>query len=85
MCSSDLVAGEGESLFERETITLEEGLSFASNPNNLLLALKGMSLTDEFTAPEERAGATKRPAPARAFAQPRPRPSAGASILDMIE
>src|ERR1051326_7511327 len=36
-------------MIERETVTLEEGLSFASNPNNLLLALNGMTLTDEFT------------------------------------
>src|SRR5438270_6170545 len=72
-------------MIERETITLEEGLSFASNPNNLLLALKGMTLTDDFNGPEERAAAPKRPAPARAFAQQRPRQAAGASMLDMIE
>jgi twitching motility protein PilT len=75
-------------MIERETVTLEEGLSFASNPNNLLLALKGMSLTDEFTAPEGHAGAgvSKRPAaPARGYSNPRPRPAAGSSMLDMIE
>ena len=72
-------------MIERETITLEEGLSFATNPNNLLLALKGMTLTDEFTAPEANAGASKRPAPPRAYTQPRPRPAAGSSMLDMIE
>jgi twitching motility protein PilT len=72
-------------MIERETITLEEGLSFATNPNNLLLALKGMTLTDEFTAPEANAGAAKRPAPPRAYTQPRPRPAAGSSMLDMIE
>jgi twitching motility protein PilT len=72
-------------MIERETVTLEEGLSFATNPNNLLLALKGMTLTDEFTAPEANASAPKRPAPPRAYTQPRPRPAAGASMLDMIE
>jgi twitching motility protein PilT len=72
-------------MIERQTVTLEEGLSFATNPNNLLLALKGMTLTDEFTSPEERAAAPKRPAPARPYAPQRPRPSAGASMLDMIE
>jgi twitching motility protein PilT len=72
-------------MIERETVTLEEGLSFATNPNNLLLALKGMTLTDEFTAPEANAGAPKRPAPPRAYTQPRPRPAAGSSMLDMIE
>jgi len=44
-----------------------------------------MTLTDEFTAPEANAGAPKRPAPPRAYTKPRPRPSAGASMLDMIE
>src|ERR1041385_1625919 len=72
-------------MIERETVTLEEGLSFATNPNNLLLALKGMTLTDEFTAPEANASAPKRPAPPRAYTQPRPRPAAGSSMLDMIE
>jgi twitching motility protein PilT len=72
-------------MIERETVTLEEGLSFATNPNNLLLALKGMTLTDEFTAPEANASAPKRSAPPRAYTQPRPRPAAGSSMLDMIE
>src|SRR5436309_331607 len=30
-------------MIESETVTLEDGLSFATNPNNLQLALKGMS------------------------------------------
>ena len=72
-------------MIERKTVTLEEGLSFATNPNNLLLALKGMTLTDEFTAPEANASAPKRPAAPRAYTQPRPRPAAGSSMLDMIE
>ena len=72
-------------MIERETITLEEGLSFATNPNNLQLALKGMSLTDEFNAPEGRAAAPKPPSPARGYPQQRPRPAAGSSMLDMIE
>jgi twitching motility protein PilT len=72
-------------MIERETITLEEGLSFATNPNNLQLALKGMSLTDDFNAPEGRAAAPKSPAPARGYPQPRQRPAAASSMLDMIE
>ena len=35
---------------EREVVTLEDGLSFATNPNNLQLALKGMSASDDFMA-----------------------------------
>ena len=72
-------------MIERETVSLEEGLSFATNPNNLLLALKGMSLTDEFSAPEGHAGAPARPAAARGYSKARPRPAAGSSMLDMIE
>ncbi|HEX3559928.1 MAG TPA: PilT/PilU family type 4a pilus ATPase [Pyrinomonadaceae bacterium] len=74
-------------MIEGETITLDDGLSFASNPNNLLLALKGMSLTDEFLTPEGQAGAgvSKRPAPARSYTNARPRPAADSSMLDMIE
>src|SRR5215211_7781079 len=35
-------------MIEAGTATLEDGLSFATNPNNLQLALKGMSATDDF-------------------------------------
>ena len=36
------------SLIERKVVTLENGLAFATNQNNLMLALKGMSNSDEF-------------------------------------
>ena len=36
-------------MIERQVITLEDGLAFATNPNNLQLALKGMSAADEFS------------------------------------
>src|SRR5207237_9242691 len=39
-------------MIETETVTLEDGLSFATNPNNLQLALKGMSASDDFLASE---------------------------------
>jgi hypothetical protein len=73
-------------MIEREAVTLEDGLSFATNPNNLQLALKGMSATDDFLAPEKSATAP-RPLGAR---RPLPpgvpqRPGAGSSMLDMIE
>jgi twitching motility protein PilT len=35
-------------LIEKNLITMEDGLSFASNQNNLLLQLKGLSSTEEF-------------------------------------
>jgi twitching motility protein PilT len=72
-------------MIERETITLEDGLSFATNPNNLQLALKGMSASDDFLASEQFKPAAKRPAAPRPFASATPRPAANSSILDMIE
>ena len=74
-------------MIEAGTITLDDGLSFATNPNNLKLALKGMSANDDFRPPESTSFTTKqRPAGARAFpaAPARPAP-AGSSILDMLE
>jgi len=35
-------------MIEKETITLEDGLSFATNQNNLLLQLKGLSTTEAY-------------------------------------
>ena len=35
-------------MIEKETITLEDGLSFATNQNNLLLQLKGLSSTEDY-------------------------------------
>ncbi|HWS87276.1 MAG TPA: PilT/PilU family type 4a pilus ATPase [Pyrinomonadaceae bacterium] len=74
-------------MIEEDTITLEDGLSFATNPNNLQLALKGMSATDDFRPAESTAYTAKRPAaaaPPRAFPTAPARPAAG-SMLDMLE
>jgi twitching motility protein PilT len=35
-------------MIERNIVTLEDGLAFATNQNNLLLALKGLSSTEDF-------------------------------------
>jgi len=65
-------------MIEREVITLDDGLSFATNQNNLLLQLKGLSSTEDY------ANATKRqPAPV-VVAPPVP-PNNPNSMLDMIE
>ena len=73
-------------MIEDGTVTLEDGLSFATNPNNLQLALKGMSATDDFRPAESPAFTAKRPAaaPARTFPTAPARPAAG-SMLDMLE
>ena len=75
-------------MIQREVITLEDGLSFASNPNNLLLALKGMSITDDFQAADapQAPPAKKPPAPAtRQFPSAPARTQTPQSMLDMIE
>ncbi len=35
-------------LIERKVITMDDGLSFATNQNNLLLQLKGLSSTEDY-------------------------------------
>ncbi len=40
-------------MIESKVITLKDGLAFSTNPNNLKLALKGLSSTEEFLRPEE--------------------------------
>jgi len=71
-------------LIEQQTITLEDGLAFATNPNNLVLALKGMSAAEEFASvasPQQSPVARKR---AGSLAPPA-RPTSPPSMLDMIE
>jgi twitching motility protein PilT len=65
-------------MIEDESITLEDGLSFATNQNNLLLQLKGLSSTDDYA----NAG-KKQVNPAVSMAMPAPAPKN--SVLDMIE
>jgi len=64
-------------LIENETITLEDGLSFATNQNNLLLQLKGLSGADDY--------ANAQPQPQNQLLNvPPPTPNPN-SMLDMIE
>jgi len=42
-------------MIETGTITLEDGLAFATNPNNLHLSLKGVTATDQFMPRSDRA------------------------------
>ncbi|HEX8475736.1 MAG TPA: PilT/PilU family type 4a pilus ATPase [Pyrinomonadaceae bacterium] len=70
-------------LIENKTITLEDGLAFATNQNNLLLALKGMSASDEFVTMGNGSNGGNngvrgtRPVPGRSNSAP--------SMLNMIE
>jgi twitching motility protein PilT len=72
-------------MIERQTITLEDGLAFATNPNNLVLALKGMSAAEEFASvasPQHTPAAKRRAAGSLA---PPARPASPPSMLDMID
>ncbi|MGI8786689.1 MAG: type IV pilus twitching motility protein PilT, partial [Pyrinomonadaceae bacterium] len=66
-------------MIEKEVITLEDGLSFATNQNNLLLQLKGLASTEDFinAAPQQAAPATP--------AAPPVAPRQANSFLDLIE
>jgi twitching motility protein PilT len=49
-------------LIENKVVTLEDGLGFATNQNNLLLALKGLSSSEDFMrTPAERSSLGTRP------------------------
>lgn len=62
-------------LIQRKVVTMEDGLAFATNQNNLLLSLKGLSSTEDFIRDE--AGM---PPPSMTSAKPK-----YGSMLDMIE
>ncbi len=65
-------------MIDTETITLEDGLSFATNQNNLLLQLKGLSSTEDYSNPTQN---QTQPA----IVVPPPSPNNPNSVLDMIE
>lgn len=67
-------------LIESKTITLEDGLSYATNQNNLLLQLKGLSSTEDYANPNR--SPINMPSP---LAPPPPPPASSTSVLDMIE
>jgi twitching motility protein PilT len=65
-------------MIEKEVITLEDGLSFATNQNNLLLQLKGLSGGDDYLT-------TNKKQPVNQMLNvPPPTPNPN-SVLDMIE
>ncbi len=69
-------------MIEKEIITLEDGLSFATNQNNLLLQLKGLSSTEDYlNASKPQANKIVPPSPL----SPPPAAKNPNSVLDMIE
>ncbi len=66
-------------MIENDQISLEDGLSFATNQNNLLLQLKGLSGADDY------ANALPPQAQNQMIMSPPPTPNNANSVLDMIE
>lgn len=67
-------------MIESKAISLEDGLSYATNQNNLLLQLKGLSSTEDYSNPNRPAVSMPNP-----MAPPPPATSNPNSVLDMIE
>ena len=64
-------------MIREEVVTLEDGLSFATNQNNLLLQIKGLGGTEDFI--------NAQPKPEQQPTAPPPPPSNPGSVLDMLE
>jgi len=67
-------------MIEKKQVTMEDGLSFATNQNNLLLQLKGLSSTEDYANPN-----SSRPASMPAPVAPPPPPENPDSVLGMME
>ena len=67
-------------MIESGTITLEDGLSYATNQNNLLLQLKGLSSTEDY----QNNGRSAKPVNDPVVPQAMPK-SPATSVLDMME
>lgn len=71
-------------MIDRKEISMEDGLSFATNQNNLLLQLKGLSSTEDYVN-RDRKAFNKAQEAAQATAPPPPPSSDPNSVLNMIE
>ena len=67
-------------MIEQDVITLEDGLSYATNQNNLLLQLKGLSSTEDY----QNNGRPAKPVSDPVVPQAMPK-SPATSVLDMME
>lgn len=76
-------------MIEDKIITLEDGLSYATNQNNLLLQLKGLSSTEDYISQSGLGGGLNGgmnvKAPVVDPIAPPPAAKAPASVLDMLE
>ncbi len=69
-------------MIESKQITMEDGLSFATNQNNLLLHLKGLSSTEDYVKKHQPA---TRPSASMSPMMPPPPTDNPDSVLNMIE
>ena len=65
-------------LIEKKLVTMDDGLSFATNQNNLLLQLRGLSSTEDYANPN-----SSKPLPKPMI--PPPPPENPDSVLNMME
>jgi hypothetical protein len=70
-------------MIENKTITLDDGLSFATNQNNLLLQLRGLASTEDFLNAVPKSKIQTKPVAAPP--PPSPTPNSANSVLNMIE
>ena len=66
-------------LIRREVITMKDGLSYATNQNNLLLQLKGLASTEDYLKEDDK---SPKPEAGVAF---KPVEDPTKSVLDMME
>lgn len=69
-------------MIENKIITLEDGLSFATNQNNLLLQLRGLASTEDFINNAPKPAVQPK---AASVPPPPPTPNTANSVLNMIE
>jgi twitching motility protein PilT len=67
-------------LIQKEIVTLEDGLSYATNKNNLLLQLKGLASTEDFI--EDQKDEIREHTPTAPLPNPH---KSGNSVLDLME
>jgi twitching motility protein PilT len=70
---------------EKKMVSLEEGISFSTNANNLLLALKGMSAAEDFLMAEKTSAGQSPIKPAHLVAKTANRSASAGSMLDLLE
>ena len=72
-------------MITNEIVTLEDGLSYATNQNNLMLQLKGLASTEDYVNDQERTADKNNPALATTAPPPPANKNAPGSVLDMLE